>query len=147
VSTTSFKTIHANDKTVTREWHLVDAEDKTLGRLASKIASLLIGKHKPYITKHADCGDYVVVINADKVRLTGNKLDQMESIHYTGYPGGLRKETARKVLARRPEKLIEEAVRGMLPKTKLGDKMYTKLFVYAGEKHDHIAQKPKPIKL
>src|SRR4029077_606182 len=116
-------------------------------RMCTRIASLLMGKHKPYVTKHTDCGDYVVVINASKVRLTGKKLDQKESIRYTGYPGGQRSETARELIARRPEKLVEDAVRDMLPKTKLGDKMYTKLFVYAGEKHDHTAQKPKPFKI
>lgn len=142
----SYKTVHANDKTVEREWFIVDAEDKTLGRMASKIATLLMGKHKPYVTKHVDCGDFIVVINAEKVRLTGKKMDQKESIHYTGYPGGQRVATAREIIARKPEKLIEDAVRDMLPKTKLGDAMYSKLFVYKGEKHPHAAQKPKEFK-
>ena len=142
----SYQTVHANDKTVEREWHLIDAEDKILGRLASKIAFLLMGKHKTYVTKHVDCGDYVVVVNCEKVRLTGKKLDQKESIHHTGHPGGQRTETARQLIARKPEKLLEDAVRDMLPKTKLGDAMYTKLFVYKGEKHNNTAQKPKPYK-
>lgn len=143
----SYKTVHANDKTVEREWHIIDAENKTLGRLATKVASLLIGKHKPYITKHVDCGDYVIIVNAEKVRLTGKKMDQKESIRHTGYPGGQRIETARELIARRPEKLVEDAVRDMLPKTRLGDQMYKKLFVYKGENHPHGAQKPKPLAL
>ena len=142
----SYKTVHANDKTVEREWFIVDAENKTLGRMASKIAVLLMGKHKPYVTKHVDCGDYIVVINAEKVRLTGKKMDTKESIRHTGYPGGQRSETARELIARKPEKLIEDSVRDMLPKTKLGDAMYSKLFVYKGEKHPHAAQKPKEFK-
>lgn len=143
----SYKTVHANDKTVEREWFIIDAEDKVLGRMASKIAILLMGKHKPYVTKHVDCGDFIVVINAEKVRLTGNKLDDKLSIHHTGHPGGQRTETARHLIARKPEKLIEDAIRDMLPKTKLGDAMYTKLFVYKGDKHPHMAQRPKEFKL
>ena len=147
MDTLSYRTAHSNDQIVKREWHLIDAENQTLGRMCTRIASLLLGKHKPSVTKHADTGDFVVVINAEKVRLTGKKMDQKELVRNTGYPGGLRSESPRELLARRPERLVENAVRDMLPKTKLGDKMYTKLFVYAGPKHDHAAQKPKPYKL
>lgn len=147
MDTLSYRTKHANDQTVTREWFVIDAEDQILGRLSTKVASLLIGKHKPYITKHADCGDYVIIINAEKVKLTGKKLDQKELVHHTGYPGGRRVESPRQLLERKPIQLLENSVRDMLPKTKLGEKMYSKLFVYAGNKHDHAAQKPKPIKL
>jgi large subunit ribosomal protein L13 len=146
VNNLSYKTVHANAQTVEHAWYIIDAEDKVLGRMASKIAVLLMGKHKPYVTKHVDCGDFIVVINAEKVRLTGKKLDQKESIHHTGHPGGQRSETARQLIARKPEKLVEDAIRDMLPKTKLGDAMYSKLFVYKGDKHPHAAQKPKEFK-
>ncbi len=145
MDTLSYKTKHANAQNVVHEWLIIDAENQTLGRISTKIASLLIGKHKPSVTKHADCGDYVIVINADKVRLTGKKLDQKVSIRHTGYPGGQRSETAREILSRKPEKLLEDAVHDMLPKTKLGAAMYKKLYVYAGEKHNHAAQKPRSI--
>lgn len=142
----SFRTKHANDQTVQREWWIVDAENKPLGRTASKVATLLIGKHKPSFTKHIDTGDHVVVINAGKIRLTGNKMEDKKVRTYSGYPGGLKTESPKSLLARKPTYMIEEAVRGMLPKTRLGAAMYRKLHVYADEKHDHVAQKPKPIK-
>jgi large subunit ribosomal protein L13 len=142
----SFRTKHANDQTVQREWWIVDAENQTLGRTATRIASLLIGKHKPSFTKHVDTGDHVVVINAGKIRLTGNKMTDKKVITYTGYPGGQKVESPKSVLARKPTYMLEEAVRGMLPKTRLGAAMYRKLHVYADEKHDHVAQKPKPVK-
>lgn len=146
VNTLSYRTRHANSKTVTREWWLVDADNQTLGRLASKIATLLIGKHKPSFTNHVDTGDHVVVINAEKIRLTGKKLTDKKVVTYSGYPGGKKVESPKKVLARKPTYMLEEAVRGMLPKTRLGAAMYRKLHVYAGDKHDYAAQKPKPIK-
>jgi large subunit ribosomal protein L13 len=146
LNTLSFRTIHANDKTVKREWWLIDAENQALGRISTKIASLIIGKHKPYFTTHVDCGDHVIVINADKIRLTGNKMSDKKIVTYTGYPGGKRVESPKKVLVRKPTYLLEEAVRGMLPKTRLGRAMFSKLHVYAGDKHDHAAQSPKPLK-
>ncbi|MCY7410164.1 MAG: 50S ribosomal protein L13 [Chitinophagales bacterium] len=142
----SFKTRHANDKTVTREWLLVDAENQALGRVAVKIATILIGKHKAYFTTHVDCGDNVVVINAEKVRLTGKKMTDKKVTTYSGYPGGLKTESPKDLLKRKPTYMLEEAVRGMLPKTRLGRAMYRKLYVYAGDKHEQAAQKPKPIK-
>ena len=143
----SFRTKHANDQTVQREWWIVDAENQTLGRTATRIASLLIGKHKPSFTKHVDTGDYVIVINAGKIRLTGNKMLDKKVVTYTGYPGGKKEESPKSVLSRKPTYMLEEAVRGMLPKTRLGAAMYRKLHVYADEKHDHAAQKPKPFKI
>lgn len=142
----SFRTKHANDQTVQREWWIVDAENLTLGRTASKIAILLIGKHKPSFTKHVDTGDYVIVINAGKIRLTGKKMTDKKVITYSGYPGGKKVESPKSLLQRKPTYLLEEAIRGMLPKTRLGAAMYRKLHVYADEKHDHVAQKPKPVK-
>jgi large subunit ribosomal protein L13 len=146
VNTRSYNTESAKKEEVQRNWYVVDANGETAGRLFSHIAHLLKGKHKPSYTAHVDCGDYVIVINADKIRFTGKKLDQKEYVHYTGYPGGQRKETARILLDRKPETVIENGIRGMLPKTKLGRSMIKKLFVYAGEEHPHQAQKPEPIK-
>ena len=147
VNTLSYKTISANDKTVQKEWILVDAEGQTLGRLASKVAKLIRGKHKPYFTPHVDGGDYVVVINADKIVLTGNKWQDKVYVRHTGYPGGRREITAEKLLAKHPERLVEKAVKGMLPKNKLGRKMYKNLYVYAGAEHKQEAQQPKKIDL
>jgi large subunit ribosomal protein L13 len=145
VNTLSYRTKHANSKTVTREWWVIDAENQPLGRLASKVARLLIGKHKPYFTSHVDTGDHVIILNAGKIRLTGKKLTDKKVITYSGYPGGKKVESPKKVLDRKPTYMIEEAVRGMLPKTRLGAAMYRKLHVYAGNKHDYAAQKPKPL--
>ncbi|HYV93161.1 MAG TPA: 50S ribosomal protein L13 [Chitinophagales bacterium] len=142
----SFRTKHASDQTVKREWLIIDAENQPLGRAATKIASLLIGKHKPSFTQHVDTGDNVIVINAGKIRLTGNKMTDKKVRTYSGYPGGLKTESPKSLLARKPTYMLEEAVRGMLPKTRLGAAMYRKLHVYADEKHDHVAQKPKPVK-
>ncbi len=129
-----------------QEWHLVDARDQVLGRLATRVASVLRGKHKPSFTPNADIGDYVIVINADKVRLTGRKREEKTYYRHTGYIGGLKETTPEKVLAsRHPERLVEWAVRGMLPKSRLGDRLFTKLKVYAGPDHPHRAQKPKPM--
>ncbi|MEY3367069.1 MAG: hypothetical protein RI973_224 [Bacteroidota bacterium] len=146
MNTRSYNTASANKEEVERKWYVVDAEGKTAGRLFSHIAHILRGKNKPSFTPHVDCGDFVIVLNAEKVRFTGNKLDQKEYIRYTGYPGGQRRETARNLLNRKPEAVIENGIKGMLPKTKLGRAMIKKLFVYAGENHPHAAQKPEPIK-
>lgn len=132
---------------VEREWFVVDAEGQTLGRLATKIATVLRGKHKPIYTPHVDCGDYVIVVNAEKVKLTGRKLDDKKYRWHTGYVGHLRERTAREVLARNPERVIEAAVKGMLPKNSLGRKMFGKLKVYAGAEHNHQAQQPKTLEI
>jgi len=132
---------------IARQWHLLDAEDVVLGKLASKVAMLLMGKHKATFTPFLDTGDHVVVVNAAKVRLTGRKDDNKFYRHFTGYPGGLVEASARRVRAERPVRMIEEAVQGMLPKTKLGKQMYRKLKVYAGDKHPHAAQKPTAMAL
>jgi large subunit ribosomal protein L13 len=141
-----FTTKHANEATVQRNWYVVDGTNQTVGRMSARIAAVLRGKNKAYYTPHVDCGDYVIVINADKVVLTGAKLDQKEYQHFTGYPGGQKIEMAKDLLRRRPEVVIERAVKGMLPKNRLGRKMYKKLFVYAGAEHAHKAQQPKELK-
>ena len=140
------KTYMAKPQDVEAKWWLVDATDKVVGRLASDIATILMGKHQPTYTPHVDTGDFVVVINADKVVFTGRKWDQKTYTWYTGYPG-LRSETARERMARKPEKILTEAVRRMLPKNKLARKMLSKLKVYAGEQHPHQAQQPEPLEL
>ena len=127
---------------ITRQWHLIDAEEAVLGRIASKAAKILMGKHKPTYTPFLDTGDHVIVVNAAKVRLTGNKEEQKLYRRHSGYPGGLTETQARKVRVSRPTRMVEEAVQGMLPKSKLGKQMYRKLQVYAGPKHPHEAQKP-----
>jgi len=132
---------------VQRDWYVVDATDQTLGRLATKIATVLRGKHKPQYTPHVDVGDFVVVVNADKVAVTGRKLDQKMYHRHSGYPGGLRSITLRRQLELHPERVIESAVRGMLPKGPLGRKMYKKLKVYASAEHPHEAQQPQPLEL
>ncbi len=134
----------AKKEEVQHDWYVVDATGQTAGRLFSRIAHVLRGKHKPSFTPHVDTGDYVIVLNADKIRFTGNKVAAKEYVRYTGYPGGQRKETAESLLKRKPEAVIEHGVRGMLPKNKLGRAMYKKLFVYAGSEHSHQAQKPQP---
>ncbi len=139
------KTYMAKKGEIERKWYLVDAKDKTLGRLASKIAVILMGKHKPYYTPHVDCGDFVVVINADKIKLTGSKWEKKVYYWHTGYFGGIKSRTARQMLERKPEFLIYHAVKGMLPKNNLARRMLKKLKVYAGEVHPHVAQKPEPI--
>lgn len=141
------KTYVVKEGEIKREWYVVDAEGKTLGRLASKIARVLMGKHKPYYTPHLDTGDYVVVVNADKIQVTGRKLDQKMYYRYSGYPGGLKSVTLRKQLSTRPERVIWAAVRNMLPKNKLGRAMLKKLKVYASPEHPHAAQQPKPLDL
>jgi len=141
-----FTTKHANAATVQRTWYVVDGTNQTVGRIAARIAAILRGKNKPYYTPHVDCGDYVIITNAEKVVLTGKKNDQKLYDHYTGYPGGLKEEKAKDLIKRRPEVVMERAIKGMLPKNRLGRKMYGKLFVYVGENHPHTAQKPQEIK-
>ncbi|MBI4715658.1 MAG: 50S ribosomal protein L13 [Nitrospirae bacterium] len=141
------KTLFATKENVQRKWFLVDAEGKTLGRLAVKVATILRGKHKPIFTPHVDTGDHVVVINAEKVHLTGGKLKKKVYYHHTGYPGGLRAFRAEEVMSRKPEKALREAVWGMLPKGPLGKAMLKKLKIYAGANHRHEAQRPAPINL
>lgn len=143
VDTQSYKTISANKETANKEWLVVDAEGKRLGRLASEVARLLRGKHKTNYTPHADCGDHVIVINAEKVELTGAKWDKKEYIRYTGYPGGQRVQTAKEIMAKKPFALVEKAVKGMLPTNKLGRAIYKNLHVVVGAEHKHEAQKPK----
>lgn len=132
---------------IERQWYVVDAEGQTLGRLASRIAPILRGKHKPVYTPHLDCGDFVVVVNAEKVRVTGRKLDQKAYYRHSGYPGGLTGISLRDQLDKHPERVLQAAVRGMLPKNKLGRRMIKKLKVYAGDSHPHQAQMPKPLEL
>ena len=143
----SYKTISLNAATVQKEWVVIDATNEVLGRLASQVAKILRGKNKPGYTPHVDCGDYVIVINAEKVKLTGDKMTDKVYVRHTGYPGGQRFATPAEYLTRKPEFVIEEAVRGMLPKTRLGDHLFKNLKVYAGAEHPHAAQNPKTIKL
>ena len=142
-----FTTQHANEATVKRDWYVVDGTNQTVGRLCSRVAAILRGKNKPYYTPHTDCGDFIVFINADKVVFTGDKLEDKIYINFSGYPGGKKEESAKSLLTRRPEAVIERAVKGMLPKNRLGRKMFKKLFVYAGAQHPHGAQQPKAITL
>ncbi|PLX99710.1 MAG: 50S ribosomal protein L13 [Desulfuromonas sp.] len=137
----------AKEQDIVRDWFVVDLEDVVLGRAATEIARILRGKHKPIYTPSVDTGDFIVVVNADKVKLTGNKLADKTYYSYSGYPGGLKEITADKLLQKKPEMLLQAAVKGMLPKNKLGRKMFTKLKVYAGGEHPHAAQQPKELKL
>ncbi len=146
MDTLSYKTISANKATVQKDWVVVDAENQILGRLCSEIAKIIRGKHKASYTPHVDCGDQVIVINADKVRLTGKKMTDKVYIRHTGYPGGQRFATPREVLAKNPRGVVEAAVKGMLPKNRLGRSLFNNLFVYAGSEHPHAAQQPKEIK-
>ncbi len=146
MNTLSYKTQSANAATVERKWFVIDAEGEIVGRLATRIASVLRGKHKPDFTPHFDNGDFVIVVNADKVRFTGSKLDDKEYQRYSGYPGGQKRRTAKEMLAKRPEMVLELAVKGMLPKTKLGRAQIKKLFLYTDANHPHAAQKPEPFK-
>ena len=139
------KTYSAKPGEVTREWYLVDAEGKTLGRLATQIADTLRGKLKPQYTPHVDTGDFVIVVNAEKIRVTGNKLDQKRYYRHSGYPGGLRSRTLREQLDRRPTEVLRVAVKGMLPKNRLARQQITKLKIYAGPEHPHEAQNPRPL--
>jgi large subunit ribosomal protein L13 len=147
VDTLSYKTVSANVQTANKQWYIVDAEGQTVGRLASKVAKLIRGKHKVNFTPHADCGDNIIVINAEKVSFSGAKLVNKEYVRYTGYPGGQRFTSAAQLLKKHPERLIEKAVRGMLPKNKLGRKLFTNLKVYTGTVHNQEAQKPEVFNL
>ena len=147
MDTLSYKTIAANKSTVNKLWVLVDAEGQTLGRLASKVAILLRGKHKPNFTPHVDCGDNVVIINASKVNLTGNKWEDKTYIRYTGYPGGQRSLSANQLFEKNPSTIIEKSVKGMLPKNKLGSALFRNLYVYNDSNHNQDAQKPVTINL
>jgi len=147
VDTLSYKTVSANKATVNKEWVLVDAEGQVLGRLASKVAKILRGKNKPSFTPHVDCGDNVIIINAEKVVLTGKKLTDKEYVRHSGHPGGQTIQTADEILRKYPERLVEKAVRGMLPKNRLGDELFRNLKVVVGTEHKHEAQKPRVIDL
>lgn len=143
MNTLSYKTQSANKDTVDRKWFVVDAEGQTLGRMCTKIATVLKGKHKPSYTPHVDTGDNVIVINADKIRLTGSKMEQKVYLSYSMYPGGQKSITAKELMVKKPYAVVEKAVKGMLPKNKLGRAMFKKLYVYAGAEHPHAAQKPE----
>jgi len=145
MDTLSYKTVSANKQTVNKEWLLIDAEGMILGRLASEVAKLLRGKHKPEFTPHVDCGDNVVIVNAEKVKLSGNKMEAKTYIRHSGYPGGQRSRTAQEVLDRFPERLVEHAVKGMLPKNRLGADLFRNLYVYVGPEHNQEGQQPKKI--
>jgi len=147
VDTLSYKTKSANKATVQKEWFVVDATNEVLGRLSSKVASILRGKTKTDFTPHVDCGDNVIIINAEKIRLTGNKLTDKEYVRYTGYPGGQRFTNPEAVLSKHPERVIEMAVKGMLPKNKLANAIIKNVFIYAGPNHPHEAQQPKELNL
>ena len=140
-------TFMANPDKIDRKWYVVDAEGCTLGRLASEVANVLRGKNKPIYTPHVDCGDYVIVVNADKIKVTGKKLDQKIYYRRSEYVGGMKETTLRELLAKKPERVIELAVKGMLPKGPLGRSLYTKLHVYAGAEHTHAAQKPEVMEI
>jgi large subunit ribosomal protein L13 len=147
VNTLSYKTVSANKETVNKEWVIIDAEGAPLGRLATLVASMLRGKHKTNFTPHVDCGDNVVVINAEKVTLSGTKMQDKDYVRYTGYPGGQRFTKANEMLKKKPISLVEEAVKGMLPKNRLGRAIFKNMHVYAGASHPHEAQKPRKIEL
>lgn len=141
------KSFMANPDKLDRKWYVVDAAGCTLGRLASEVASVLRGKNKPIFTPHIDCGDYVIIVNADKIKVSGKKLDQKIYYHHSDYVGGMKEITLRELLAKKPEKVVEFAVKGMLPKGPLGRTMYRKLHVYAGPNHEHAAQKPEVMEI
>ena len=147
MNTLSYKTISANKATVSKEWVIIDAEGAVLGRLATLVASMLRGKHKTNFTPHVDCGDNVIVINAEKVALTGTKWNDKEYVRHTGYPGGQKFTTAQEMMKKNPIGMVEIAVRGMLPKNRLGSELFRNLHVYAGSEHPHEAQKPKKVEI
>jgi large subunit ribosomal protein L13 len=147
MDTLSYKTVSVNKENANKQWVVIDAEEQILGRLASVAAMVLRGKHKPSFTPHSDCGDNVIIINAEKIRLTGNKADTKEYVRHTGYPGGQRIRTFRQQMARKPEVIIEKAIKGMLPKNTLGRELFRNLYVYTGTEHKHQAQTPKQINL
>ena len=145
MDTLSYKTVSATKATINKEWVVVDATDMVVGRLASKVAKLLRGKYKPNYTPHMDCGDNVIILNADKIKLTGNKWDQRQFYYHSGYPGGRTDVTPAELFAKKPERLFERAVKGMLPKNRLGRQLFRNLYVYVGNEHKHEAQQPKVI--
>lgn len=147
METLSYKTVSANKDTANKMWLVVDAENETLGRLASKVAKIIRGKHKTNFTPHADCGDNVIILNAGKVKLTGNKWDEKQYIRHTGYPGGQRTTLAKEMLQKHPTRLIEKAVKGMLPRNRLGREIIKNMYLYLGTEHPHEAQKPTVIQL
>lgn len=146
MNTLSYKTKFANATSVERKWHVIDAEGEVVGRLASRVAAILRGKHKPDFTPHFDNGDHVIIVNVEKVRFTGDKLTKKEYLRHTGYPGGQRKATPRDLLEKKPERVLENAIKGMLPKTKLGRSQIKKLHLYVGPEHPHAAQQPEELK-
>ncbi len=147
MNTLSYKTVSANKATVNKEWVLVDANGEILGRLASKVAKLIRGKYKPNFTPHVDCGDNVIIINAEKIELSGAKWDQKQYVRHTGYPGGQRFTSAKLMMQKKPTAIVEKAIKGMLPKNRLGSELFRNLHVYAGGEHPHKAQQPKVINL
>jgi large subunit ribosomal protein L13 len=147
VNTLSYKTVSANEATVNKEWVIIDAEDKVLGRLATVAASMLRGKNKTNFTPHVDCGDNVIVINAEKVILSGEKMSDKQYVRHSGYPGGQRFTTAEEMMKKKPIALVEHAIKGMLPKNRLGSELFRNLHVYAGSVHPHEAQKPKNVEI
>lgn len=147
MNTLSYKTVSANKATVEKEWFVVDATDQILGRLSSEVAKIIRGKNKTNFTPHVDCGDYVIVINAEKIKLTGKKLTDKQYLRHTGYPGGERWSTPEELLKKNPASIIEKAVRGMLPKNRLGNAMFKNLYVYAGSEHPHQAQQPTELNI
>ena len=147
MKTLKYRTISANKETVNKQWFVVDAEGEILGRLASKVAYVLRGKHKPDFTPHVDCGDNIIIINADKIRLTGNKLTDKVYISHSGYPGGQRKTNPEEMLSKHPGRVVEKAVKGMLPKNRLGAELFRNLYIYVGTEHKHEAQKPDKLDL
>ena len=140
-------TVSAREQDVQRDWYVVDAQGETLGRLATRVATVLRGKHKPIYTPHVDCGDYVIIVNAEKIHTTGQKLNQKMYYRHSGYPGGLKEITLKDQLQKFPDRVLESAIRGMLPKNRLGRRMFKKLKVYAGPEHPHSAQQPKQLEL
>lgn len=147
MNTLSYRTVSANKGTVEKNWYVVDAEGEVLGRLASKVAMILRGKNKPSFTPHVDCGDHVIVINAEKVKLTGNKMTAKQYVRHSGYPGGQSTDTPESLMARKPVAVVEKAIKGMLPKNRLGSELFRNLHVFTGDAHPHEAQQPKKLDL
>ena len=147
MNTLSFKTISAKKESVVKNWWVVDADSRVLGRVASEVAKIIRGKHKPSFTPHIDCGDNVIVINAEKIRMTGDKMNSKEYISHSGYPGGQKRLSPKQMMAKKPERIFEYAVRGMLPKNRLGRQLFKNLHVYIGDQHPHEAQNPKVLEL
>lgn len=147
MNTLSYKTISAKKGSVEKNWWILDADSRVLGRAASEVAKIIRGKHKPSFTPHVDCGDNVIVINAEKIRMTGDKMNSKEYISHSGYPGGQKKLSPKQMLAKKPERIFEFAVKGMLPKNRLGRQLFKNLYVYVGDQHPHEAQNPKVLEL